>query len=142
MTLHLAVSRLNGVSCPTNVDLSAEELRNQLVQSKAKALFTCLPLLDTALRAARLAGIPSERVYICDLYGQPSDSKVVDSQQNYKTLNQLIAEGVSLPELVAPKWGKGQAMEQIAFLVYSSGTTGVPVSFEREKHPASRLVYG
>ena len=126
MTLHLAISRCNGVSCPTNVDLSAEELRNQLVQSKAKALFTCLPLLDTALQAARTAGIPSEIVYVCDLYGQPGE--FVDSQKNYKTLNQLIAEGSSLPELEAQRWRKGQAMEQIAFLVYSSGTTGVPVS--------------
>ena len=127
MTLHLAISRCQGVSCPTSVDLSSEELRDQLVQSDAKALFTCLPLLDIALQAAKTAAIPSERVYLCDLYGQPGEV-LVDSQKNYKTLNQLIAEGSSLPELEAQKWRKGQAMEQIAFLVYSSGTTGVPVS--------------
>lgn len=129
MTLHLAISRCNGVSSPINALSSVQELRSQLIMSKAKALFTCKPLLDTALQAAKIAGIPKEKIYICDLYGQLGEPE--EYQKGHKTLNRLIAEGFSLPDLEPQRWEKGQAMSQIAFLVYSSGTTGTPVSVER-----------
>lgn len=128
MTLNLAIGRCNGVSTPANITYTADELTTQLIKSKAQALFTCLPLYDVALRAARTAGIPTERVYLCDIYGQP---RIFEKYRNrHKYLNQLVAQGSSLPELETQRWQKGQAKSQIAFLVYSSGTTGMPVSDE------------
>ena len=133
MTLHLAISRCNGVSSPVNALSSVQELSSQLISSKAKALFTCKPLLETALQAARTAGIPKDKIYICDLYGQLGEP---EQYQSHKTLSRLIAEGSSLPDLEQQRWHKGQAMSQIAFLVYSSGTTGTPVSEETGTCPS------
>ncbi len=126
MTLNLAICRCNAVSTPANVTYTADELATQLINSKAQALFTCLPLFDIALRAARSAGIPTGKVYLCEIYGQARIAEKYRSPHKY--LNQLVAEGSSLPELEAQAWHRGQAMTQIAFLVYSSGTTGMPVS--------------
>ena len=135
MTLHLAISRCNGVSSPVNALSSVQELQSQLIRSKAKALFTCEPLLDTALQAAKTASIPKEKIYICDLYGQLGEPK--EYQKSHKTLSRLVAEGSSLPDLEPQRWQKGQAMSQIAFLVYSSGTTGTPVSGETGSCPST-----
>lgn len=126
MTLNLVISRCNGISTPANIAYTAAELATQLIKSKAQALFTCLPLLRIALRAARTAGIPTNKVYLCNVYGPPH---IAEKYRNpHKTLNRLVADGSPLPELEAQRWRKGQARTQIAFLVYSSGTTGLPVS--------------
>ena len=126
MTLNLAISRCNAISTPANITYTADEIATQLIKSKAQALFTCLPLLNIALRAARTAGIPPNKVYLCDVYGAPAVPE--NHRRHHKTLNRLVADGSSLPELEAQRWQKGQATTQIAFLVYSSGTTGLPVS--------------
>ena len=123
MTLSWAIHRLNGVSSPANAAYSAEELRHQLENSGSKALFTVMPLLDTALKAAEKANIPKNRIYICE---SPGDSEY---PKGFKTLHQLVEEGKSLPELEPIKWSKGQGARQTAFLCYSSGTSGLPVRF-------------
>ena len=46
----------------------------------------------------------------------------------FKHVDQLIEEGGKLPELEALKWEKGQGARQTAYLCYSSGTSGLPVS--------------
>lgn len=50
-----------------------------------------------------------------------------------KTVNQLIEEGAHLPALEILKWNKGQGARQTAFLCYSSGTSGLPVSYLHRK---------
>ncbi|KIW17334.1 hypothetical protein PV08_04526 [Exophiala spinifera] len=120
MTLSWAIHRINGVSSPANAAYSADELRHQLTNSGAKALFTVMPLLETALEAAAKANIPKDKIYICEM---PNDPPV---PKEFKTLGQLIKEGESLPELEPIKWTKGQGARQVAFLCYSSGTSGLP----------------
>lgn len=122
MTLSWAIHRLNGVSSPANAAYNADELRHQLTNSGAKLLFTVLPLLPVALEAAEKANIPRSKVYIVEM---PGDKNV---PQEFKTLNQLLKEGESAPELEPVKWTKGQGARQTAFLCYSSGTSGLPVS--------------
>lgn len=122
MTLSWAIHRLNGVSSPANAAYNADELRHQLTNSGAKILFTVLPLLPVALEAADKAKIPRNKVYIVEM---PGDKNV---PQEFKTLNQLLKEGESAPELEPVKWTKGQGARQTAFLCYSSGTSGLPVS--------------
>ncbi|KAI1500621.1 hypothetical protein F5X99DRAFT_385410 [Biscogniauxia marginata] len=114
-----AVHRLSGIVTPANAMYSASELEHQLKSSDVKALITCIPLLDTALKATRACGIPDDKVFLLDLPGQ---SKNVP----FKTANDLIAEGRSLPELEPLVWTKGQGARQVAYLCYSSGTSGLP----------------
>lgn len=46
----------------------------------------------------------------------------------FKTADDLIAEGEKLPKLEPLRMEKGQAAVQAAYLCYSSGTSGLPVS--------------
>src|SRR5271156_5386606 len=126
MTLNWAIHRLNGISSPANAAYSADELTYQLKTSDAHCLFTCLPLLPVALEAAQQSGIPAHHVYICDLPDQMTGGAKVPSE--FKTLRQLIQEGQSLPEAEPIQWERGQGARQTAFLCYSSGTSGLPVS--------------
>ncbi|KAH7312116.1 hypothetical protein BKA65DRAFT_610189 [Rhexocercosporidium sp. MPI-PUGE-AT-0058] len=122
MTLAYAVHRLNGIATPANAAYSASELEFQLKSSGATALFTCIPLLETSLQAAKAVGIPKERVYILELPKELSGDKPV----SFKTASQLIEAGSKLPVLEELKWEKGQGAKQTAYLCYSSGTSGLP----------------
>ncbi|KAI0913758.1 acetyl-CoA synthetase-like protein [Ustulina deusta] len=114
-----AVHRLSGIVTPANAMYSAGELEHQLKSSGSKALFTCPSLLDNALKAARASNIPDDRVFLLDVPGQPRDPR-------FKTIEDLITEGRSLPELEPLRWTKGQGARQAAYLCYSSGTSGLP----------------
>lgn len=124
MTLNWAIHRINGVSSPANAAYSLEELRHQLEFSGCKALFTVGPLYSIALKAADLAGLPRDRIFLCDVPGAKPTSSA------HKTLSQLIVAGKLLPELEPIRWEKGQGSRQTAFLCYSSGTSGLPVGLE------------
>jgi acyl-CoA synthetase (AMP-forming)/AMP-acid ligase II len=84
----------------------------------------CIPLLETSLQAAKGAGIPNNRVYILEMPKEFSGDKSIP----FKTVGQLIADGEKLPKLDNQKWEKGQGARQTAYLCYSSGTSGLPVS--------------
>ncbi|KAF4472862.1 amp-binding enzyme [Fusarium albosuccineum] len=114
-----AVHRLNGIVTPSSAVYSATELEHQLRSAGAKALVTCIPLLETAVKAADAAGIPRDHVFILQM---PNITKSVP----FKTIDDLIEEGRNLPELEPLKWAKGQGARQVAYLCYSSGTSGLP----------------
>lgn len=124
MTLAYAAHRLNGIATPANAAYSGPELKFQLKSSGAKCLFTCLPLLDIALEAAGQAGIPKERVFILEM----AKSFTGIAKSPFKTLSQLVEEGRNIPKIENLKWSKGQGGKQTAYLCYSSGTSGLPVS--------------
>lgn len=100
---------------------SASEFEHQLRSSGAKAIFTCVPVLETALQAARAVGIPEDKVFLLDL---PHHA----SKPAFKTVDDLVELGRSIPELEPLRWPKGQGARQPAYLCYSSGTSGLPVS--------------
>lgn len=122
MTLAYAQHRLSGVVSPANAAYSADELAFQLKNSGATALFTCVPLLETALQAAKSSGIPNGRVYILEMPKEFSGDKKLP----FTTVSQLIAQGAKLPNIEELKWKKGQGAKQTAYLCYSSGTSGLP----------------
>ncbi|TVY53909.1 Acyl-CoA ligase easD [Lachnellula cervina] len=122
MTLAYAVHRLSGIASPANAAYSASELEFQLKSSGAKALFTCIPLLDISLQAAKAAGIPNERVFILEMPKEFTG----DLSPPFKTVTQLIIDGARLPKLEPLRWEKGQGARQTAYLCYSSGTSGLP----------------
>ncbi|KAI9866334.1 MAG: hypothetical protein M1813_001456 [Trichoglossum hirsutum] len=124
LTLTWATHRLAGISTPANAAYSACELEHQLKTSKAKALFTCLPLLPTALEAALKAGIPKKYVYLFDLPKELLGGNI--PPREFKTVNRLIEEGACLPRLEELKWENGEGAKRAAFLCYSSGTSGLP----------------
>ncbi|KAL8945046.1 MAG: hypothetical protein Q9216_000030 [Gyalolechia sp. 2 TL-2023] len=82
------------------------------------------PLLALALEAASKCNIPRSRVFVLEVPKQLTGGQ--DIPKDIKTVNQLIGEGLQLPELEGLKWEKGQGARQTAFLCYSSGTSGLP----------------
>jgi acyl-CoA synthetase (AMP-forming)/AMP-acid ligase II len=119
-----AIHRLSGIVTPVSAAYSIQELEHQLSTSGSKALFTCAPLLDNALKAAATVGIPRDRIFILSIPG-------FDNPAGYVTVDDLITEGKTLPPLTPLHWVKGQGARQTAYLCYSSGTSGMPVSWRR-----------
>lgn len=91
------------------------ELAHQLKDSGAKAIVTMLPLVGVALQAARDAGIPESRVIL--LGGMASDSRFL----HFRSLGASSTRGqpAGRPFRIDP-------LNDSAFIVYSSGTTGKP----------------
>ncbi|RFU81126.1 amp-binding enzyme [Trichoderma arundinaceum] len=114
-----AIHRLSGIVTPASAAYSVQELEHQLRTSGSKAVFTCAPLLDNALKAAAAVGIPKDRIFILHVAG-------FDNPASYVTIDDLVAEGKSLPPLQPLHWVKGQGARQTAYLCYSSGTSGMP----------------
>ena len=121
-----AIHRLSGVASLANAAYSADELAYQIRTSKATALFTCVPLLKTALEAASKCGIPRSRIYLLDMPQEFLGGAAVPKE--FKAVEQLVTEGTSLGELESLRWEKGQGTKQCAYLCFSSGTSGLPVS--------------
>lgn len=117
-----AVHRLSGISSPAPAAYGVSELSYQLRVSKPKVLFTCWSLLDVACKAARNVGIDDQHIY---LFG---GSESVDVSVPFKTVDHLISQGQQLPALEELMWERGQGARQCAFLNFSSGTTGLPVT--------------
>ena len=121
---------MSGIATPANAAYSASELEHQLRSSGAKALFTCVPVLETALKAAKAVGIPDDKIFIMNL---PSDCE----KAGFKTVEDLVELGRSAPQLEPLRWIKGQGARQPAYLCYSSGTSGLPVSFTWPLRPST-----
>lgn len=77
-------------------------------------------MLKDALRAAKGSGIPEDKVFIIDIPG-------FENPRGFRTVDDLIELGRGSPELEPLRWSKGQGARQVAFLCYSSGTSGLPV---------------
>lgn len=100
-----------GVVCPFNNLYTVGELVAQLKSSQAKALVTHVACLEVAREAALFAGLPLERVILVG----PRDPK-----GRFKHFSDVKASSGDIPKAsINPK-------EDLAYLVYSSGTTGLP----------------
>ena len=86
--------------------------------SESRLLITHAASLPTAQVAAQSAGIPPERIVV--LGEMPSGSPL-------SNVEDLIASGLArLPTFVERRLGPGEAKQKLAFLCFSSGTTGKP----------------
>ncbi|CAF3581295.1 hypothetical protein FGSG_05761 [Fusarium graminearum PH-1] len=115
------VHRLSGIVTPANAAYSVDELTHQLKASGAKALFTCTPLLETALEASKNVGIPEENIFLFEI---PRAEPV--SKFTHASIEDLVREGSELDRLDELQWVQGQGARQTAFLCFSSGTSGLP----------------
>ncbi|KAJ5884526.1 hypothetical protein N7504_012098 [Penicillium tannophilum] len=124
MMLFWAVHQLEGVVAPASSSYSANELKHQLLDCKAKVLFTCVPLLPIALDAAAKAGFSKEQIYLIDVPQEMLGGTQPPSE--FKSVSQIAEAGKSLPPAEPVQWGPGEAARRTAFLCYSSGTSGLP----------------
>lgn len=124
MIISWAIQRLNGISSPINAAFTTSEVAHQLKDSSASVLFTCRALLSTAEAAAARVGISKERIFLIDL---PGDNHSKKPHQTLNTIENIIEIGRRLPGLPELHWTNGQGARQVAFLCYSSGTSGFPV---------------
>ncbi|CZR54310.1 related to 4-coumarate-CoA ligase 2 [Phialocephala subalpina] len=100
------------VVSPANPAYTAAELAFQLKDSGAKALITQAPCLKVASEAAKIAKIPQNRIL---LIGDERSSQVQHFSQFISS-----AKNSPLSKRVPCK------PSEMCFLVYSSGTTGLP----------------
>ncbi|PPJ50273.1 hypothetical protein CBER1_04911 [Cercospora berteroae] len=125
LSLAWAVHRVGGILTAVNAAYNASELEFQLRDSGAKAVFTCLPLLQTCKDGAKKVGLGDDKIYLL-----PMPEIVTGGAKNggHKTIHDLVNEGKKLDrfEPSDSKWSKGHGKERCAFLCYSSGTSGLP----------------
>jgi acyl-CoA synthetase (AMP-forming)/AMP-acid ligase II len=103
-----------GIISPANPGYTVDELAFQLKDSGAKALATQKPLLKTALEACKKVGIDEDRVI---LIGDERDETM--KFKHFTAIRNLA--GTS-----RYRKAKIDSKKDLAFLVYSSGTTGHP----------------
>ncbi len=107
---------VGGVASPANPGYTVEELAFQLKDSGAKAIVTQLAVLDVAKQAAKRVGIPEDRIALM------GDDRDPDHRIKHFTSirdNDLEGTRVARP-------AKVDSDKDLAFIVYSSGTTGYP----------------
>uniref|UniRef100_A0A0C4BKV3 AMP-dependent synthetase/ligase domain-containing protein n=1 Tax=Fusarium oxysporum (strain Fo5176) TaxID=660025 RepID=A0A0C4BKV3_FUSOF len=120
-----AVHRLSGIVAAASAEYSAADLEYQLRQSGCKTIFTCVPLLPRALEAAASAGIPQNRIFLLPL------PHVGNNAPDLATIEDLIVAGQDSPPLDPIIWPAGQGARQVAYLCYSSGTSGLPYKIQK-----------
>ncbi|KAL7947308.1 hypothetical protein V8C42DRAFT_282924 [Trichoderma barbatum] len=103
-----------GIVSPANPTYTPEDLAQQLRDSGAKALVTQKPFLEAARKAAALANLSADRVL---LLGDGRDETGV-----HRHWADITAKGAK----VQPQRARIDPKKDLAYLVYSSGTTGLP----------------
>lgn len=103
-----------------NPTYNVQELQYQLTTVKTTLLFAHHAVAEAALQASKLAGIPSDRVII---FGSGAKARNLPNVTLQELINEGLANGPSFRERqLAP----GEAKTKLAFLCFSSGTTGKP----------------
>ncbi|PWY67597.1 luciferase [Aspergillus sclerotioniger CBS 115572] len=98
---------VGGVVCPINPQYRADELVHPLIDARARAIVTTSTQAPVVYEAVARAGLPRDRVILLD---QPSPS---------------WEKGETAP-VAARRPPVRDPDQALAFLVYSSGTTGLP----------------
>ncbi|KAK5806181.1 hypothetical protein VI817_000439 [Penicillium citrinum] len=104
-----------GIVSPANPSYSADELAFQLKDNGTKAIATFNYLLPVATAAAKKIGIPTTHIILL------GDRR--DSSNQFQHFEQIKSTSTYLHE---PPREKLDPNHDLAFLVYSSGTTGLP----------------
>ncbi|TPX08638.1 uncharacterized protein E0L32_009827 [Thyridium curvatum] len=118
-----AVHRLCGVISPINTALSATELAEQLLRSKSKVVFTSRSFLQTAIKACRVAKIPDSNVMLI----APAGAAKTDMSNHFDSIEDILNAGRNAQSLTSESLMDRGNQNHIAFLCFSSGTTGLPV---------------
>ena len=113
-----ATHKLGGAVSPVNPAYGPSELAYQLKDSESIALITSSGLLQTALKAIEdVPAISPNKVFIID----------GNSHASHTTIEELIENGRKSGRRVESlQLKKGEGKTRLAFICYSSGTTGLP----------------
>lgn len=103
-----------GILSPANPAYTVDELAFQLKDSGAKAVVTQLPYIKAAREAAQKVGIPEDRVI---LIGDQRDASF--NAKHFTSIRNTSGSARYRRTKIDPE-------NDLAFLVYSSGTTGHP----------------
>ncbi|KAE8134985.1 hypothetical protein BDV38DRAFT_294956 [Aspergillus pseudotamarii] len=103
-----------GVVSPANPAYTTEELAFQLKNSGAKAVITQVPQLSVVREAAKKANIPEDRIILIGDQRDP-EAKV----KHFTSIRNISGATRYRKTKINPE-------KDLSFLVYSSGTTGVP----------------
>lgn len=105
-----------GGACSTaNPTYTAKELAFQMKDSKVVGIVTQVPMLPTVLEAAKTIGLPEDRIILL------GDGR--DPTGKFKHFTEIRATSLLGIPTLRPRL---DAKKDTAFLVYSSGTTGLP----------------
>lgn len=106
---------------------SAAEIKRHITLTKCRVLLTCRSLLATANDALAESAAHDPKVYLLDLPEELAKTSSLPDQ-GQKTVEQLVQEGASLPQIEPLQWTSGQGKEQVAYLCPTSGTSGLQVA--------------
>lgn len=157
-TMIWASHRLGAIVTAANPSFQPSELSYQLESSKATFLFVNQDAKEEGFNAAEKAGIPREKVALCqdpskiEKGARGNGGKIVGQIDGAWTVAGLIEEGKEYLQ----KHGKealdrgrrklkaGEAKSKLAFLSFSSGTTGLPkgVAIQHSSPIANILQFG
>ncbi|KAG2121568.1 hypothetical protein BD769DRAFT_1361304 [Suillus cothurnatus] len=114
-----AAHRLGAAVSGANPLFTVDELVYQISTVKAAVIISHPDSLKVALSSAHAAGVSSERVILFDV----EDADTVQSL----TVQALVSQGLaSAPSFTERKLAPGEGKTKVAFLNFSSGTTGRP----------------
>ena len=103
-----------------NPAYTVDELVHQLRTTKAFVLVSHPGSLPTALDAARQAGLAADHIFLIDELHSKSPIPL-------PTISDLVGEGLGKPATFTERrLAPGEAKTKLAFLSFSSGTTGRP----------------
>jgi 4-coumarate--CoA ligase len=107
--------RLGAIATCANPTYTERELTFQLKVSGAKFLIVNPSSRAIGLRAAQAADIPEKNVIT-----------ISESVDGLRGVNEFIEKGKLLPPIERVKFRPGEARKRMAFLSFSSGTSGLP----------------
>ncbi|KAJ7496723.1 phenylacetyl-CoA ligase [Mycena latifolia] len=113
-----AAQRLGATVATMNPAMTATELAHQLKLSNPSVIFVKRESISLVEDAANHAGLTQYFTVVLDANG--------GSDLKHPTVESLIVYGKSLPPFSQPTLGLGEAKAKVAFLCFSSGTTGLP----------------
>ncbi|KAG8962033.1 hypothetical protein FRC03_004672 [Tulasnella sp. 419] len=119
-----ATHRLGAIASCANPAYTDSELEYQLRATKATLLVTHTGGLPIAIKAARAAGLTSDRIILLPPIASPTPPA-----EGFVTVNELVETGLKLdgnPRFEEKRLKSGENQKKIAFLSFSSGTTGRP----------------
>ncbi|KAI1158956.1 hypothetical protein F5B18DRAFT_638978 [Nemania serpens] len=110
------VHYIGGAASTANPTYTAKELAFQMKDSGVKGIVTQLPMLAVAREAARAIGMPEDRIILLGDGRDPSGK--------FKHFTEIKHTGPS--ETSNLRQARVDPQKDLSFLVYSSGTTGLP----------------
>lgn len=114
-----AVHRLGAIVSTANPSYTHDELVHQLKTTGTKIIFAYSTGLAVAEAAARTVGLTPGSIVLVD--------SVASGKAPYATVSGLIQEGSKKPKSYTErKLRPGEGKTKVAFLNFSSGTTGLP----------------